>query len=49
MGPMDKVIGVSSLGTNELNIGLKGRNTILRGDTSALQVLFILFYADANL
>ena len=36
MGPMDKVIGVSSLGTNDLNIGLKGRNTILRG----IQVLF---------
>ena len=36
MGPVDKVIGVSSLGTNDLNIGLKGRNTILRGDPSAL-------------
>ena len=32
MGPVEKVIRVSGLGTNNLDIGLKGGNAILRRD-----------------
>ena len=34
IGPVDKVIRVSYLGTDNLNIGLKGGDTILRGNPS---------------
>ena len=39
MGPVEKVVRVSCLGTNNLNIGLKGGDTILRGNPST-------FYAE---